>query len=1021
LEQYDLNLREYWRILRKRRLIIIFTTLALGVFSFLFSFFQQPTPLYQSVAAIKIDRSSDVSGLYVQALSFGGGDDLETRTTIIKSIPIVTEVARKLGLIDKSLSDLQVQANPMFLDVVLGLKRSLDAEREGVTSIINILATDDDPQMSMLIANTTAETYMEVASAELNKRIFEALKFIEEQLEVMGAKLTDAENELVKFRETHKLVSLDAQTSHILTQLVRLEEEYEKIIRSAGEINELMVSLAEMRDQPLASQHSFYSNEASTLYKNLNDKLVNLLVDRDTLLLTYTFDYPEVKETGRRIVELTKNMYSQLERQVGVQKTRAAELKKQIDHFNTRMRELPEEGLSLARLERKVKLRNQVFTLLETKHQEALIKKSEKLDEVTVVKPALMPDRPINPPRTLVNVIIGTIMGLILGMVLALVFETLDTSIGAIEDVEEYLGVKVVGIVPYIDLKDIRERVSELKNGEKVDDSSVEKAARLVAHYSPKSAQAESFRALRTNIQFLGLDRKIKTISFTSSSPKEGKTAAAVNLAVTVAQSGQKVLLVDADFRKPLVAKIFGLVDNPGLSDFILGNYEWRDVVRGIADLMTGKMSMDEVMLTPGLDNLYIITSGTHTPNPSELIGADRVQEFLEQVREEFDMVIFDSPPILSASEAAVLAGKVDGVVLVYKVGQVARGALKRAKDQLDTVRAGILGVVLNGLKAEFSSDFHDFKYYKYYYSHGSSYDQDADESTFKDRLSRVYRKVVPGSSLRLAGLARGGGRSPRQAFLFFFLAAVLLAAGISYSNRTVDPEIPELAAEEGLNPPAPQTRAGLKVFKENEFRPVSGKEEFINVDQADEQTALDPSLTDLVKRPESSVREPLDTEGIILIRSKATLNKNLAHTLQIGSYRSDIEARAVIRQLEDAGAPVYLSWVNLPQKGVWYRVFLGAYPSAQAAQNILDRGFKFFDSLGLDPRVERVRFALALSGRENLLPVEIEGLKSWGLSPYRLEPGRPVIIGAFFSYERADMMAQHLAERGVRTEIIRR
>ena len=1020
MEQYDLNLREYWRILRKRKLIIIFTTLALGVFSFMFSFLQQPTPLYQSVAAIKIDRSSDISGLYIQALSFGGGDDLETRSTIIKSIPIITEVARKLGLIDKSLSDLQVQANPMFLDVVIGLKRNLDAEREGMTNIINILAIDDDPQMSMLIANTTAETYMEVASAELNKRIFEALKFIEEQLEVVGVKLTDAENELVKFRETHKLVSLDSQTSHILTQLVRLEEEYEKIIRSADEINELMVSLAEMRDQPLTSQHSFYSNEASTLYKNLNDKLVNLLVDRDTLLLTYTFDYPEVKEIGRRIVQLTKNMYSQLDRQAGVQKTRSVELKNQIEHFNTRLKELPEEGLTLARLERKVKLHNQIFTLLETKHQEALIKKSEKLDEVTIVKPALMPDRPINPPRALVNVIIGTIMGLILGMVLALVFETLDTSIGAIEDVEAYLDVKVVGIVPYIDFKDIRERVSELKNGEKADDSSVEKVARLVAHYSPKSVQAESFRALRTNIQFLGLDRKIKTVSFTSSSPKEGKTAAAVNLAVTVAQSGQKVLLVDADFRKPLVAKVFGLVDSPGLSDFILGNYEWRDVVKGIADLMTGKMSMDEVMLTPGLDNLYVITSGTHTPNPSELLGADRIQEFLEQVREEFDMVIFDSPPILSASEAAILAGKVDGVVLVYKVGQVARGALKRAKDQLDTVRANILGVVLNGLKAEFSSDFHDFKYYNYYYSNDAR-DQSTDKTTFKNSLNRVYRKVMPGFSLKPAGQARGGGRSPRQTFLFFSLAIVLLAAGISYSNRAVDPEIPRLTAEEDHNPPFPRTRAGLRVFKENEFRPVTGKEEFINVNQTNEQTRLNPSLTGSVKRPESSGREPHTTEGIILIRSKATSNKNLAHTLQIGSYRSDIEAQAVIRLLEEAGAPVYLSWVSLPQNGIWYRVFLGAYPSVQAAQNILDRGFKFFDSLGLDPRVARVRFALALSNRENLSPVAIEGLKSWGLSPYRLEPGRPVIIGAFFSFERADMMAQHLAERGVRTEIIRR
>ncbi|MBW2624322.1 MAG: AAA family ATPase, partial [Deltaproteobacteria bacterium] len=744
---------------------------------------------------------------------------------------------------------------------------------------------------------------------------------------------------------------------------------------------------------PLTSQHSFYSNEASTLYKNINDKLVNLLVDRDTLLLTYTFDYPEVKETGRRIVELTKNMYSQLERQLGVQKTRLAELEKQIKNYNVRLGELPEEGLTLARLERKVKLHNQVFTLLETKHQEALIKKSEKLDEVSIVKPALLPDRPINPPRTVVNVIIGTIMGIILGMVLALVFETFDTSIGAIEDVEEYLGVKVMGIVPFIDFKEIRERLTELKRGERVDDSFVEKAARLVAHYSPKSAQAESFRALRTNIQFMGLEQKIKTVSCTSSSPQEGKTAAAVNLAITVAQSGQKVLLVDADFRKPLVAKIFGLQGSPGLSDFILGNYEWRDVMRGIADLMTGKMSMDDVMLTPGLDNLCIITSGTHTANPSELIGAGRVQEFLDQASEEFDLIIFDSPPILSASEAAVLAGKIDGVILVYKVGQVARGALKRAKDQLDTVRATVLGVVLNGLKAEFSSDFQDLKYYKYYYSHGTE-DLESGKTSFRKRVSRLYRKILPDSKAILAGQAMAAGRSSRQAFLFFLLGAALLAAGFTYSNRIVSPGALQFFEQENQSFKIPQTRASLPLFPVKRALPVPAGEKFQQSRPIDKTESITAAVSkSAVKRP-ASLREPFDSRGVALIRPKNTGSKTLAHALQIASYRSETEALAVMRQLEEAGAPVYLSWADLPRKGIWYRVFIGAYSSAEAARIILGRGAKFFDSLGLEPKVVRVPFTLAPAKGEELSPVELEGLKSWGLSPHRLEPGRPIMIG---------------------------
>ena len=185
-----------------------------------------------------------------------------------------------------------------------------------------------------------------------------------------------------------------------------------------------------------------------------------------------------------------------------------------------------------------------------------------------------------------------------------------------------------------------------------------------------------------------------------------------------MAQAGNKVLLIDGDFRRPVISKIFGIPSLPGLTDVILGNYKWRDVVRSITDLMMGKMTMEEIMVTPGLDNLYIMTCGTIAPNPSELVSTKINTDVINESHEEYDFVIIDAPPVLAATDAAIWGTKADGVIIVYQVGKIARGALKRAKAQIDNVKARIIGVVLNGLKAEISPDYeyHD----KYYYYYGS-------------------------------------------------------------------------------------------------------------------------------------------------------------------------------------------------------------------------------------------------------------------------------------------------------------
>jgi capsular exopolysaccharide synthesis family protein len=357
-----------------------------------------------------------------------------------------------------------------------------------------------------------------------------------------------------------------------------------------------------------------------------------------------------------------------------------------------------------------------VYSLLQKKYQEALIQDAEKIEEVKVVRPALEPTTPVNPPKVTSHTTIGLIIGLIMGIVFAFIMETFDTSFEAIEEVEEFLGVRVLGIIPQVNHDELKAILQD-KYSKTPDDDTIKKTNRLISHFLPSSTSAENYRALRTNLNFLNLDKSIKSIVFTSSSPEEGKTTIAVNLAITMAQGGSKVLLIEGDLRRAVIAKLFGIEPVPGLADVILGNYEWRSVVRTITDFITGKMSMDEIMLTPGMDNLHIITGGSPAPNPAELVNSKLVPELIKQASSEYDIILIDAPPVLAATEASIWSSVADGAIIVYQVGKIARGALKRAKAQLDHVGARIFGVVLNGLKADISPDFayRDKKYYYYY------------------------------------------------------------------------------------------------------------------------------------------------------------------------------------------------------------------------------------------------------------------------------------------------------------------
>lgn len=430
-------------------------------------------------------------------------------------------------------------------------------------------------------------------------------------------------------------------------------------------------------------------------------------------LLYYNSEHPTVVDIETQVKIIVSQLIREYTARVRLMRDRKEELEDFLSLQREKLDTLPDAQRRFAKLQRDVQLQESVLQLLLQRQQEVLIRKEDIADDVSIVKFATLPSFPTNANSSQVMVT-GLVIGLLFGVVLAFVFETLDTSIGTIEDVEEYLELPVLGIIPHIDIEElIIEKYPHLDN-----DPQLPYYSRLISLFAPKTPVSESYRTLRTNLNFSGMSKEkpVKTLAFTSSSLQEGKSTTLANLAIVTAQMGKRTLLVGCNLRRPSIYKTFGVKRSPGVTDIILGSIPWEDCVQSITDIMVGSFGVPEVLTASGLDNLYIIESGQTPPNPSELLSSPQMERFIREVSEEFDLVYIDMPPTLPVTDASIIGPKVDGVVLIYQVGRVPRNALKRAKDQLQQVGANVVGVVLNDVKAEITGFHPATEYFIHYY-----------------------------------------------------------------------------------------------------------------------------------------------------------------------------------------------------------------------------------------------------------------------------------------------------------------
>lgn len=544
------------------------------------------------------------------------------------------------------------------MERVKGLQVQVSTEQIPNTNIIAITATSSNREQVRDLVNTVAEVYAETHFENKKKEALNVKTFVEDQLNNYLKELQANENALQEFRRQNPLV-------------------VERDITNGP---------------PL---------QADGRISSLKSEIVKLELELISLKSKYTDAYPEVITVNRKLTKTKQD------------------LSEAVDQFSEEQKNLSEKEIKLAQLKRNVTTSEEIYMMFRKKFHEASILEAEKAQDVTIVEKATVPSSPIR-PNVNFNILIGVFSGLLIGLVLAFVNESFDTSIGRIEDIESLLKVPVLGIIPSTSLEKRRKR---LRLRVKKRESTPEKGPyyeRLVVLFEPTSVVAEAYRTLRTNLDLTGLKKTGNCIVITSSAPEEGKTQTLCNLAIAMAQAGQKVLIVGSDFRKPKVCKIFGLPRSPGLSEVIIGKIPWRKAINTATDmLLGGELEYEQILRTQGIENLHILTSGERAPNPAELLSFSEMDNLIQELRQNYDAILFDTPPTLPVTDSAILGAKADGVILVYQAGKISRYALMRAKAQLENVKVKILGVIINNLKARFIEDVTPYQKYRYYGYYG--------------------------------------------------------------------------------------------------------------------------------------------------------------------------------------------------------------------------------------------------------------------------------------------------------------
>lgn len=585
------------------------------------------------------------------------------------------------------------------------------------TRLINITFRHSDPVIAAKIVNSIADTFS-ISNLERKTESNNTTgDYLQKRIAELQAQIRKGELELLDYSRKTKIISLDKDQNVVVERLAGLNRELLKA-ETERKLAEASYRAALV---PGAADAIAADSNAKKLIDDASIKLAELEQKRAQLLVENTEEWPEVKEIDKQIAKIEEIIETASAKAGNVVVTNRGTLYRQAvaneaaqrASFNQQRSEtvnLNEAAVNYKIIQQEIDTNKDLLNGLLQRAKENDVALAGTPNNIHVVDLAMTPDEPVG-PRRLMGVFAALVLSLAFGMGLALFLEYLDDTVRSTDDVENLLRLPALAVIPSIEsTKGRRLLATNGANGN--GKGNIDSRSELLIHADARSSLAEAYRQLRTSVLLSTAGHAPKTLLVTSSVPSEGKTTTAVNTAISLSQTGAKVLIIDADMRRPRLHSIFQIENRQGLSTMLSSEATEAEILS---------------MITPHEEggSLHLLTSGPVPPNPAELIGSEQMRRLIGTLERNFTHIVIDSPPIASFTDGVLIASLVDGVLLVVHAGKSSRGIVRRSRQLLQDVGAKIFGVVLNNVNLRSQDGYY---YYQSYY-HQAYYKGEPSES----------------------------------------------------------------------------------------------------------------------------------------------------------------------------------------------------------------------------------------------------------------------------------------------------
>jgi len=604
------------------------------------------------------------------------------------------------------------QANP-YSGIARSIQGNIEVKPIRNTKLVELSYPSSNPRFAADVVNTMAAEFITFSIEKRYEATQQASDFLTEEIAKLREELETRRREFRRFGQEEELFILTDPESTAIDTFANLNTAY-----SQARIDRINAQTSYQRLKNLDVDSISLSADSPTV-QSLKTEYLRLKNQYEEMKINYKEGYSEMVQLKTRLDNMNQQLQTEIKNQVDAAEAafneamnREISLKREIDRQKRDVAQMDSNTIRYHTLRTEIDNKQSILNTLIARRNETQVSarlEGLKTSNISIIDPAEVPRRPYSPKKK-TNIILAFLIGIVGGASICFIFEYLDNTIKGPEEVEKMVGLPSLGVIPQLPPVNERKKSGanpsqgygyshgEEDHKQKEEDlSDRDKKIELINHLYPQLNISEDYKAVRTSILLSNAENPPKTIAFSSALPKEGKSTTVANVAVSFSQLQKRVLVVDADLRKPRLHRVFNVRNREGLSGYL-----------------TGKKDLNNVIQKTAVENVWILTSGPIPPNPAELLNSKKMNEMFNELKEKFDFILIDTPPVIAVIDAVIVSTIVDGMIFVIKAGKTTRKPFLISVEELNKAKAKIMGIVFNELKIK-RGDYYFMDYYRTY------------------------------------------------------------------------------------------------------------------------------------------------------------------------------------------------------------------------------------------------------------------------------------------------------------------